>query len=311
MADAAPVKRVLVTGANKGIGLAVVAALLAERADVHVVLGARDAARGAAARATLRAADAARCTVLQLDVTSPASVAAAAAALGTQPPLYGLVNNAGLWGAPAETLATNLRGVQRVTDALLLAALLQPGARVVNVSSGMAPAFVAKCTAARQRALTTAAASTAEVARMADEFLAAHEGASADGGAALGALGYPPADADGQAAYGASKALLNLHTLTLARQLGPRAVVTACSPGFIDTDMTQRFFSAARPPAAAGALPPAAATRVVLHLLFGAAAGSSGHYFGSDARRSPLDRYRSPGEPEYAPEPAAGGGPAE
>ncbi len=50
-------KLVLVTGANKGIGLALVRRLLAERADVRVLLGARDAARGEAARAALAAED--------------------------------------------------------------------------------------------------------------------------------------------------------------------------------------------------------------------------------------------------------------
>lgn len=293
--------RVLVTGANKGIGAAIAAALL-ERPDTHVLLACRDAARGEAARAALIARDArlsARCSVVALDVTLPASVAAAASSLAAAPPLFALVNNAGLWGAPAATIDTNFRGVLRVTDALLPA--LVQGGRVVNVSSGMGPMFVAKCAAARQAALTTPAATTSEVARAADAFLAAHEAAAADGGAALAALGYPPADADGTAAYGASKALLNLLTLTLAWQLGPRARVTACSPGFIDTDMTQRFFSADRTPAQAGAQPPAAATRVVLHLLFGGDDVASGGYYGSDAKRSPLDRYRAPGEPEYAP----------
>ena len=36
-----------------------------------------------------------------------------------------------------------------------------------------------------------------------------------------------------------------------------------------------------------------------LFLLFGSSQGS-GHYYGSDARRSPLDRYRAPGSPEYS-----------
>ena len=36
-----------------------------------------------------------------------------------------------------------------------------------------------------------------------------------------------------------------------------------------------------------------------LFLLFGEPEGS-GHYYGSDAKRSPLDRYRAPGTPAYA-----------
>ena len=36
----------------------------------------------------------------------------------------------------------------------------------------------------------------------------------------------------------------------------------------------------------------------ILFLLVGEPQGS-GHYYGSDARRSPLDRYRAPGSPAY------------
>jgi len=39
-------KRVLITGANKGIGLATVSAILERHQDVSVLLGARDTARG-------------------------------------------------------------------------------------------------------------------------------------------------------------------------------------------------------------------------------------------------------------------------
>jgi hypothetical protein len=35
-----------------------------------------------------------------------------------------------------------------------------------------------------------------------------------------------------------------------------------------------------------------------MHLLFGTLPGT-GHYYGSDAKRSPLDRYRAPGSAEY------------
>ena len=43
---------------------------------------------------------------------------------------------------------------------------------------------------------------------------------------------------------------------------------------------------------------PEEGTRSALHLLFGKLEGS-GHYYGSDAERSPLDRYRAPGSPPY------------
>ncbi len=44
--------------------------------------------------------------------------------------------------------------------------------------------------------------------------------------------------------------------------------------------------------------PPAQGARAPMHLLFGELEGN-GRYYGSDAQRSPLDRYRSPGSPPY------------
>lgn len=302
-------RRFLVTGANKGIGKEVVAALLAVP-DAFVYLCARDADRGEAARAELVARDAsaaARCEVLRLDVSDPASVAAVAGALAAAGvTLDGLVNNAGVWGAPSETLDTNVWGVHRVNDALL-PLLRRDGGRIVHLSSGTAPMFVAKCAPARVAALTKPAPTVAAVLASAREFLDALTAAPADGSAALVALGYPPATGDDPAAsplaYGGSKAFLNLLTLTLAAQLAASPstagiTVNACSPGFIATDMTRGFF-VGKSPAEAGALPTSAATKVLTHLLLGEGGRTNGWYYGSDAKRSPLDRYRSPGDPEY------------
>ncbi|WP_327003407.1 SDR family oxidoreductase [Dactylosporangium sp. NBC_01737] len=136
----------LVTGANKGIGLEV--ARLLARAGVTVLLGARDAGRGGAAVATLRAEDL-EAVPLPLDVTDPASVAAAAARIGAE---HGrldiLVNNAGVlvgWGRPSDlsvqdvrqAYETNVFGVVAVTNAMLPLLRRSNAGRIVNVSSSM------------------------------------------------------------------------------------------------------------------------------------------------------------------------------
>jgi NAD(P)-dependent dehydrogenase (short-subunit alcohol dehydrogenase family) len=117
------IKRILVTGANKGIGKAICERLLTEYDDTCVILGSRDLSRGEAAaqdlRATLQAlankkdddgnnknenghfsSDRQRVQVLQLDTSSDASVQAAAAKLaaegGGSADLYGIINNAGV-----------------------------------------------------------------------------------------------------------------------------------------------------------------------------------------------------------------------
>ena len=75
----APGERVaLVSGGNRGIGLAVVRGLAA--AGVSVVLGSRDSAAGQAARATIAEGDA-LVHVSALDVRDPRSVASCVAAV--------------------------------------------------------------------------------------------------------------------------------------------------------------------------------------------------------------------------------------
>lgn len=85
----------LVTGGNRGIGLAVVQGL-AER-GATVLLGARDVQRGEEAAAGLRAAGHAAVEVLAIDVADRASIAGAVAAVdAAHGRLDVLVNNAGI-----------------------------------------------------------------------------------------------------------------------------------------------------------------------------------------------------------------------
>ena len=279
-------RRYLVTGANKGIGLAVVRAILEEVSEAEVLLGSRDAERGAAAVDALREENAAwaeRVEVLPLDVADPASVQAAASTVsGRGQGLAGLVNNAGigLGTADAEAvLAVNTWGPKRVCDAFV--PLLDPAApgrpRVVNVSSASGPMYVARCAPDMQRRLTRPEVTWREVEGLLTAYLA---------------------KSGSRNHYGFSKACLNAYTIHLARER-PDLVVNACTPGYIETDLTRPSAEArGADPADLGMEPPSTATRVVLHLLVGDP-GGTGWYFGSDALRSPLDRYRGPGDPPY------------
>lgn len=145
----------LVTGANKGIGLAIAKDLAAH--GLTVLVGSRDLARGHEAAATIGAA----AHAIALDVTSAASIAAAAARIRAD---FGrldvLVNNAAIShaGEPGRPLAemarsglasvvsldevravfeTNVFGVLAVTQAMLPLLREAPAARIVNVSSGV------------------------------------------------------------------------------------------------------------------------------------------------------------------------------
>lgn len=281
--------KVLITGANKGIGRATVAAVLEARDDALVLLGSRDEGRGQAAREALVAKQAnwaERIEVVPIDVSNDASVKSAADAVKARHgELYGVVNNAGigLGGEDLQTiLGVNTYGPKRVCDAFLPMVT----SRVVNVSSASGPMFVASCSEARQTQLTDPEVTWQQVEAFIADALAVAGGDFAGAGMGGGNL------------YGLSKACLNAYTVALAR-MHPELLINACTPGYIATDLTvPRAEARGVDPASMGMKPPAEGTRATLHLLFGEP-GGSGWYFGSDAERSPLDRYRSPGDPPY------------
>jgi len=273
-------RRILVTGANKGIGLAIVEAILSEHADTFVYLGARDVERGREAAAKLAREHAgweARVEVLALDVSDERSVTEASERVSE---LYAIVNNAGIGTGSGDLkamLETNTLGMHRVCEAFLPRLDAKEG-RVVNVTSASGPMFVATLSPDEQRFFLDEQMTWPRLRAFIDECIA--KGRHAD------------------AAYGVSKACGNTYTLLLARE-HPNLRVNACTPGFIATDMTRPYAEGAgKSPAELGMKSPADGARAPMHLLFGELEGN-GHYYGSDAKRSPLDRYRAPGSPAY------------
>ncbi len=191
---------VLVTGANRGIGLALVKELAAR--GWHVWAGVRDLAQATALAAAARAAEPGKIEPLCLDVCSDRSVGAAVEEVaGKVRGLDVLVNNAGVFPEEGDesleqlplecfeqAFAVNVVGVARVTRAWLpmLGRGVRP--RVINVSS------------------LAGSISTKEDARY--------------------------------YCYSASKAALNMLTRTMAAELRPRGItVVAVTPGWVKTEM--------------------------------------------------------------------------
>jgi len=192
----------LVTGANKGIGLAIAQGLGA--IGFRVAVGARDEGRREDAVGKLRAAGVDAFGVA-LDVTSDESVAAAAGAIERATGrLDVLVNNAGIGGRTdggaqdpttldldvlRTVLDTNVFGVVRVTNAMLPLLERAPSPRIVNVSSNM------------------------------------------------GSLELRTGPI--MAAYAPSKTMLNSITVQYARRFAEsKVIVNACCPGYVATDFT-------------------------------------------------------------------------
>ena len=138
----------LVTGANRGIGREV-ARQLAEQ-GYEVLLGAREEQRAGEAAAELSRGSDLKIRPVALDVSDPASIAAARQRIGADPgSLDVLVNNAGIgldfgvsalepdFDVVAQTLQTNFYGAYRTSLAMLDLLRASAHPRIVNVSSGM------------------------------------------------------------------------------------------------------------------------------------------------------------------------------
>jgi NAD(P)-dependent dehydrogenase (short-subunit alcohol dehydrogenase family) len=134
----------LVTGATRGIGREV-ARQLADR-GYTVIVSARDVGKAEAFATEIGGG----ALALELDVSDPASIDAAVAAVGADPGrLDVLVNNAGVgldWGVSAtepdfdviqKIAETNLYGAYRLAVGLLPLLRASDHPRIVNVSSGM------------------------------------------------------------------------------------------------------------------------------------------------------------------------------
>jgi NAD(P)-dependent dehydrogenase (short-subunit alcohol dehydrogenase family) len=217
----------LVTGANKGIGLEIARQL--GRAEVTVLIGARNSERGHAAANRLRA-EQLDAHFIVLDVTDDPGVRRAATLIAeSHGQLDILINNAGISdandGPPSSAsiesarrlFETNFFGALRVTQAMLPLLLQSSDGRIVNVSSSLG-------------SLTGNGDASSEF-----------YGVSLIG-------------------YNASKAALNMLTVQLAEELRERGItVNSACPGYVKTDLNgnQGYLS----------LPEAAAVPVRLALL--------------------------------------------
>ncbi|CAN6238588.1 unnamed protein product [Urochloa humidicola] len=236
----------VVTGANRGIGLAL-AARLAEQ-GLSVVLTARDEARGEAAAAALRAGlrqrrGGAAVRFRRLDVADPASVASFASWVRDE--LGGLdilVNNAAVSFNEIDTnsveqaetvLRTNFYGAKMLTEALLPLFRRAPTtSRILNISSQLGLLNKLRDPSLRRMLLDESSLTERDIEGMVSRFLAEV------GDGTWRGRGWPEVWTD----YAVSKLALNAYSRVLAARLAGEGVSVNCfCPGFTRTDMTRGF----------------------------------------------------------------------
>ncbi|KAF4787535.1 Carbonyl reductase [NADPH] 1 [Turdus rufiventris] len=227
----------VVTGSNKGIGLAIVRALC-KQFPGDVYLTSRDPARGQAAVAQLQQ-EGLRPLFHQLDIDDMQSIRALRDFLKDK---YGglnvLVNNAGIafkvndtapFAVQAEvTMKTNFFGTRNVCTELL--PLMKPYGRVVNVSSMQSCKALERCSPELQQKFRSDAITEDELVQLMTKFVEdtkknVHE-----------KEGWP------NTAYGVSKIGVTVLSRIQARLLneqrkGEHILLNACCPGWVRTDM--------------------------------------------------------------------------
>ncbi|XP_056147566.1 carbonyl reductase [NADPH] 1 [Lampris incognitus] len=230
-------KVAIVTGSNKGIGLAIVRALCKQfQGDVFVT--ARDSGRGQAAVESL-VSEGLNPMFQQLDINDLNSITAAANFFKQK---YGgvdvLINNAGIafkvadtapFAVQAEvTLKTNFFATRDMLTHFL--PIIKPGGRVVNVSSSVGSRALNLCSPALQERFRSKDLTEEELLGLMQRFVQeTKDGKHKEGG-------WP------ETAYGVSKTGLTVLSMILARRLSKerpndQILLNACCPGWVRTDM--------------------------------------------------------------------------
>ncbi|TEA40000.1 hypothetical protein DBR06_SOUSAS2910043 [Sousa chinensis] len=227
----------LVTGANKGIGFAIVRDLCRQFPG-DVVLTARNTARGQAAVQQLQA-EGLSPRFHQLDIDDLQSIRALRDFLLKE---YGgldvLVNNAGIAFKTVDstpfhiqakvTMKTNFFGTQDVCTELL--PLIKPRGEVVNVSSFVSVSSLKKCSPELQQKFRSETITEEELVGLMNKFVEDTKNG------VHRKEGWP------ETAYGVTKIGVTVLSRIQARKLseqrgGDKILLNACCPGWVRTDM--------------------------------------------------------------------------
>jgi len=225
-------RRIVVTGSNKGIGYEIVGKLLASTTPYQVVLTARNPSLGEKAVESLRVKypqSAGKVIFQQLDVNDEKSISSFADWIkATFGKIDVLVNNAGV-GLPNSTeedkkfiIKTNFLSLIKLTDKLL--PLLSEDGKILMISSALGGLDIQGETL--RKALEDPSLDLTKLLQVANNFLELSKDFN------------PPFPHITDAAYPGSKALLNTYVKRfLPQQLGANQQLYAICPGWCKTDL--------------------------------------------------------------------------
>ena len=235
-------KHILITGGNRGLGLACIKLLLSSTCSsdkLHILMGTRNIEAGECAISNhLSQYKNHQITPICIDVTDKLSIAKAVEKVRSiSPKLSVLINNAGILDGP-DVIKTNFHGVIDVTDAFL--PLLLEGASKSNDEDNdiatTRPCIIATSSSAGTRFM-------ASLPQHQSQILLSEELTIDTLTSTINELANEK-DVD---IYSLSKTAVNCHTQIIARKYKDRINAIAVSPGFTNTGMCVNYTGKRQP----------------------------------------------------------------
>lgn len=234
-------KHILITGGNRGLGLACIKLLLSSTCSsdrLHILMGTRNIEAGEHAISNHLSQYQTQITPIQIDVCDKVSIAKAVEKVRSiSPKLSVLINNAGILDGP-DVIKTNFKGVVDVTDAFL--PLLLEGASKSNDEDNdtamTLPCIIATSSSAGTRFM-------ASLPQHQSQILLSEELTIDTLTSKINELAKEK-DVD---IYSLSKTAVNCHTQIIARKYKDRINAIAVSPGFTNTGMCVNYTGKRQP----------------------------------------------------------------